>query len=144
MLLRYGSGVPSMWNELSRFSREMDRFFCDSKASSKAGVFPSLNLFDDGENLVVRAEVPGLDPDGLEITATNNALSIKGERKGPTIGDEASAHRREREYGIFSRSVNLPQEVNPDNVQASYKLGVLEVVLPKSEEAKPRKIQVLS
>lgn len=144
MLVRWGTRVPSVWNEMSRLSREMDRLFGEASATSRAGVFPPLNIYDDGESLVVKAEVPGIDPANLEINATANALTIKGERKRPSTDDKASFHRRERSYGTFSRSVNLPQEINPDKVQANYEHGVLEIMLPKAEEAKPRKIEIRS
>ena len=144
MLVRWGSRVPSVWNEMSRLSRDMDRLLGEVSATQRAGVFPPLNIYDDGESLVVRAEVPGIDPSDLEINATVNALTIKGERKRPSADDKASFHRRERSYGTFSRSVNLPQEINSEKVQASYKHGVLEIMLPKAEEAKPRKIEIQS
>ena len=144
MLVRWGSRVPSVWNEMSRLSRDMDRLFGEVSTTQRAGVFPPLNIYDDGESLVVKAEVPGIDPADLEINATVNALTIKGERKRPSADDKASFHRRERSYGTFSRSVNLPQEINSEKVQASYKHGVLEIMLPKAEEAKPRKIEIQS
>ena len=144
MLVRWGSRVPSVWNEMSRLSREMERLFGEARSASQSGVFPPLNIYDDGESLVVKAEVPGIDPANLDINATTNALTVKGERKRPEADDKASFHRRERSYGTFSRSVNLPQEINPEKVFASYKLGVLEIILPKAEEAKPRKIEIQS
>jgi HSP20 family protein len=142
MLARWGYRAPSVWSEMSRLTREMDRLFGEAKTVSGAGVFPPLNLYDDGESLVVRAEVPGFDPTDLEINATVNALSIKGERKRDETSEKASFHRRERGHGQFSRSINLPEEIDPAKVRASCKLGVLEILLPKAEEAKPRKIQI--
>jgi HSP20 family protein len=144
MLARWGHRAPSVWSEMSRLSREMDRLFGEAQATSKAGVFPLLNVYDDGESLVVRAEVPGIDPKDVEINATMNALSIKGERRRPEADEKASFHRRERGHGTFSRTINLPQEIDPAKVQASYKLGVLEVLLPKAEAAKPRKVEIQS
>ena len=144
MLIKWGSQVPGLWNELSRLGREMDRMYTETRTTAEAGVFPPLNLYDDGESLVVRAEVPGIDPLDLDISATSNSLTVKGERKTPQTNDDASFHRRERSYGTFSRSINLPQEINPDKVQASCKLGVLEIMLPKAEEAKPRSIKIQS
>ena len=116
MLARWGYRTPSVWNEMSRLSREMDRLFGEARADYGAGVFPPLNLYDDGESLVVRAEVPGIDPKDIEIDATFNTLTIKGERKRSETGDKASFHRRERSYGTFSRTINLPQEIDPDKV----------------------------
>jgi len=144
MLTRWSYHSPSIWNEVSRLSREMDRLFGEAKAASKAGVFPLLNLYDDGENLVVKAEVPGIEASDLEINATYNSLTLKGQRKRPETDDKASFHRKERGHGSFSRTINLPQEVDPEKVRASYKLGVLEIVLPKAEAAKPRKIEIIS
>jgi HSP20 family protein len=144
MLARWGYGAPSIWSEMSRLGREMDRLFGEARATSRAGVFPPLNLYDDGESLIVRTEIPGIDPKDLELNATNNALTIKGERKRPNTEEKASFHRRERGHGTFSRSISLPQEVDPSKVQASYRLGVLEILLPKAEMAKPRKIEVQS
>jgi HSP20 family protein len=129
---------------MDRMSREMDRLFGRTRGAAQVGVYPALNLFDDGESLVVRAEVPGMDPKELELNATGKALTIAGERKQPEVDEGASAHRRERGYGKFRRAISLPQEIDPDKVQASYKLGVLEVVMPKAEAAKPRKIEVAS
>lgn len=144
MLARWGYRTPGIWNEMSRLTREMDRLFGEARTEYGAGVFPPLNLYDDGESLVVRAEVPGIDPKDLEIHATFNSLTIKGERKRSEAGDQVSYHRRERSHGTFSRTVSLPQEIDPSKVQASYKLGVLEVMLPRAEAAKPRKIQIKS
>lgn len=144
MLARWGYRAPNMWSEMSRLSREMDRLFGEARATSRAGVFPPLNLYDDGESFVVRAEVPGIDPKDLEINATVNTLNIKGERKRLEIDNEASVHRRERGYGTFSRSISLPREIDPGKVMAGYKLGVLEIVLPKAEAERPRKVEISS
>lgn len=142
MLTRWGYRAPNIWSEMSRLSQEMDRLLSGSAHISQAGVFPPLNLYDDGESVIVRAEIPGVNPKDLEINATVNSLTIKGERKWTEAEEKASFHRRERGHGTFSRSINLPQEVDPDKVQANYKLGVLEVMLPKAEATKPRKIQI--
>ena len=144
MLARWGYRAPSVWSEMSRLSREIDRFFGESKATPGVGVFPPLNLYDDGESLVLRAEVPGIDPNDLEISATTNSITVKGERKSKETDAAASFHRKERGHGTFSRSINLSQEINPDKVQASYKLGVLELMLPKAEAALPRRVEVMS
>ncbi len=144
MLARWGYGAPSVWSEMSRLSREMDRLLGETSTVSRTGVFPPLNVYDDGESLIVRAEIPGIDPNDLEVNATVNALTIKGERKRPKADEKASFHRRERGHGTFSRSINLPQEIEPTKVQATCKLGVLEVLLPKAEATKPRKIEIQS
>lgn len=144
MLTRWGYRAPNVWSEMSRLSQEMDRLLSGTTNISRAGVFPPLNLYDDGESIIVRAEVPGIDPKDLEINATVNSLVIQGERKWTENEEKSSFHRRERGHGTFSRSINLPREIDPNKVQANYKLGVLEVMLPKAETEKPRKIQISS
>ncbi len=142
MILRRGYHFGDIWDEMSKLNREMSRLSNRTDRSRRAGVYPPVNVYDDGEAFVVRAEIPGIDPETVEVQATYNSLSLKGERKRPEQEKEASFHRRERGYGSFSRSLNLEQPVNPDKVQANYRLGVLEIILPKADEAKPRKIGV--
>jgi HSP20 family protein len=127
---------------MARLNREMSRLFGETRASSGAGVFPPLNLYDDGESLIVRAEIPGIDPKDIDVQATVNSLTIKGERKRSETDEKASFHRRERGHGTFSRTISLPEEIDPDKVAASYSLGVLQLLLPKAEETKPRKIEI--
>lgn len=106
------------------------------------GVFPAVNIYDDGESFLVRAEIPGIDKDSLEITARGEQLTLRGERVIEPAAAPASYHRRERESGQFRRVVTLPQQVDAGQVAATYRDGVLEVVLPRVTEAQPRKIQV--
>jgi HSP20 family protein len=110
------------------------------KASS--GVYPPVNLFDDGEVFLVRAELPGVDKSSLEVTAQGDQLTLRGERTIDAAEKKASYHRREREGGRFRRVVTLPQPINPDEIRATYRNGVLEVELPRAAELKPRKISV--
>jgi HSP20 family protein len=104
------------------------------------GVFPPMNITQDADNFYVRAELPGMKMDDLELTALRNRISVSGKREIPV--EEASYHRREREGGSFSRSVTLPSEIDGDRVAANYNDGILTVALPKREEAKPRRITV--
>jgi HSP20 family protein len=106
------------------------------------GVFPAVNIYDDGETFLVRAEVPGVDRESLEITTRGEQVTIRGERVVQTAEGPASYHRREREGGRFRRVVTLPQRVDGDKVSATYREGVLEVTLPRVSEEKPRKIQI--
>jgi HSP20 family protein len=101
-----------------------------------------VNLFDDGERFLVRAELPGVDKGSLEVTAQGEQLTIRGERKIEPAEKKASYHRREREGGQFRRVVTLPQGVDANNIQATFKDGVLEVELPRAPELKPRKISI--
>ena len=132
--------------ELNRMRDEMNRLFghWDSGYPRRFGhgVYPALNLWEDDSHLYVEAELPGFELNDLEIYVTSgNQLSIKGERKRPEHED-GSWHRQERGYGKFSRSMELPSEVDSGQVSAEFKHGVLTVTLPKSEGVKPRRIEV--
>jgi HSP20 family protein len=107
-----------------------------------AGVFPAMNVTEDQDNYYVRAELPGLKADELEISVTVDTLAISGERKLPGEDEKAQYHRRERDEGKFSRIVNLPAQIDVDGVKAGCTDGVLEVRLPKAETVKPKRIAV--
>jgi HSP20 family protein len=104
--------------------------------------FPAVNLWDDGEHLYAEAEIPGVTEDNLEILVVGNELTIKGRRTMPEDEKEVSYHRRERGTGEFTRSLTLPVDVETEKVEASLKDGILTLRLPKSVEARPRKIAV--
>ena len=106
-------------------------------------IMPPVDIFQTGEHeLVLRAELPDMSRDDIDINIENFVLTIKGEKKtSPDIKDE-QYHHVERRYGSFSRSFSLPQTVDPNKVSAEYKNGVLTVKLPLREEAKPRSIKV--
>jgi len=116
--------------------------FFSTEARRSAGVFPLVNLYDDGESFLVRVEVPGLDKEALEVSVKGDQLTLRGERKTQPPAPNASHHRRERDSGLFRRVVTLPQAVDSEKIQATYKNGVLEVVLPRLPQAQPRKISV--
>ncbi len=130
--------------EMHRLRREMDRIWDASTRASTAGVFPALNVSEDEDNLYVRAELPGVVPEEIEITTKENNLIIKGERKIATEGEKVSYHRREREAGSFRRIISLPTRVDAERVAAACKNGVLTVTLPKAAEVKPRQVEVKS
>lgn len=109
-----------------------------------AGVFPAVNIYDDGESFLVRAELPGVDSEGLDVSAKGNQLVIRGERTVDVPAEQANLHRREREGGSFRRAVTLPQEIDPDSVHARLQHGVLDVYAPRSPKARPRRIEVES
>jgi len=103
---------------------------------------PPVDIYETNQNLVVQAELPGIDPNQVEVRVENNTLYLKGERRVEGEVKEGNYHRRERAYGTFTRSFTLPSSVKADNVAAEYKDGVLTVTLPKREEAKPKTIRV--
>jgi HSP20 family protein len=148
MIYRRFFGFPTWENktpfaELERIRRQMDRLFEGWPSQRQApGVFPLVNLNESRESFFIRAELPGISSGDLEIQATSNSVSIGGERKIPAEDRDAKYHRREREAGIFSRMINLPNEIDPDKVEASLVNGILTVVVPKAQAAKPRQINV--
>ncbi|UCG11273.1 MAG: Hsp20/alpha crystallin family protein [Deltaproteobacteria bacterium] len=137
-------------SEMNRLRREMDRIWDSlsgtrrSGSISGAGVFPPLNVSEDVENVYVRAELPGVAAEDMEITTKDNNLVIKGERKIPTEGENVSYHRRERESGSFRRIISLPTQVDNEGVSAVCRNGVLTVTLPKAAKVKPRQVEVKS
>ena len=148
MILRRLPSLPT-WSaglrELDEARRDMARLFdslTDFTGHPSAGVFPAINVSEDPESLYVRAELPGIKIDDLEITMENDTLTLSGERKPVATDEAASYHRREREWGAFRRSFSLPIRVDSDEVKARYVDGVLTVILPKAAEARPRQISV--
>jgi HSP20 family protein len=152
MLLRRTASWPtwdwtSPFEEMERLRRQME-LLSGGRAGERlwstpaAGVFPLMNITEDKDNYYVRAELPGLNADDLELSVTGDTLSVSGERKIPAEDEKAQYHRRERDAGKFSRIVSLPAQLDTGKVEANCKDGVLTVTLPKAEEAKPRQIAV--
>jgi HSP20 family protein len=150
MIYRRFLGFPnwefkSPFTELERMKRQMDRLMEGLSSPYQrpyAGVFPLINLTETKDSFFVRAELPGVVPGDLDIQATANSISITGERKLPAENKDARWHRREREAGKFSRMIAMPGEIDPNKVDASMVNGILSVVVPKAEVAKPRQINV--
>jgi HSP20 family protein len=103
---------------------------------------PSVDIFEHEGNLVLRAELPGIEPKDVDVHVENNVLTLRGERKFESEVKREKYHRVERAYGTFSRSFTLPNVVDTEKIKADYKDGVLQVTLPQREEAKPKQIQV--
>jgi HSP20 family protein len=103
---------------------------------------PSVDIFETDNDVVVKAELPGMDPKSIEVRLENNVLTLKGERHFDKETKEENYHRVEREYGTFSRSFSLPMTVKEDKITAEYKDGLLKIVLPKKEELKPKTIKI--
>jgi HSP20 family protein len=109
---------------------------------SYGGVFSPLNITESENNLYVRAELPGVDAQEIHISATTDSITLTGERKVPKVSEEIGYHQRERDFGTFKRIINLPTKINTDKISASYKNGILIVVLPKAEEMQPKQIKI--
>jgi HSP20 family protein len=124
-----------------------DRFFNDgAEESGLPAVFrngmPALDVVDEGDQVRVTAELPGLEKDDFEVEVNGDRLCIRGERKSDREERKGEYYYSERSYGSFSRSVALPAEVDSDKAKATYKNGVLHITLPKTEAAKGRRITV--
>lgn len=150
-LIRYQAPELSAWSPFDRLSSlrdEMNRLFDLSLPgfTHDAGLFsgwnPALDVFQDKDNVYVKAELPGMKKEEIEISLHEGTLSIGGERKHEEEKKSGDTFRSERYFGRFHRSVTLPTAVDTTKVKATYKDGILSVTLPKSEEAKPKQIQV--
>ena len=133
--------------DLGNLRTAIDQVFGDfmgrtGTARSYSGVFPSLNISERGDNIYVKAELPGIDPKEIDISATPDSITLRGERKLTPVGKDVNYHQREREFGTFRRVIDLQTKINTDKITASYKNGILTVVLPKAEEAKPKQIEI--
>lgn len=131
------------WETMRRqFDRLLNVFSAVPQRAPGAGVFPQLNVTEDANKFYLRAELPGVKSDALDIQATGKTISISGERKIIKENDTARYHRREREAGKFSRVMAMPSDIDPDRIEARLENGILTVMVPKSEAAKPRQIKV--
>lgn len=133
------------WADLNRLSREMDQLFGRRGNGMASPVevrsFPALNVWENDDHLFIEAELPGFGLEDLEIYVTGNQLTLKGQRRPPQQ-EQGTWHLRERGYGKFHRVLELPTEIDGQNVSAEFRLGVLRITLAKSEATKPRRIQV--
>lgn len=149
-LIRYSnffdmSTLSNPFQEMARLRREMDRLFTEAMGKGSAGlgsgVFPALNVSEDTDNVYVLAELPGIKPEALDISVERNTLTLSGERKADNV-ENVCYHRQERRAGTFHKAVTLPYEINAEAVEAEFKDGVLRLMLPKTEHAKPKRIEV--
>jgi HSP20 family protein len=131
--------------EFDRLKREMDRLFAGfgdyGRPTLRSGVFPAMNLTQNAHNYFLRAELPGINAQDLNITSADNAIAISGERKIPAE-EGVKYHRSERDSGKFSRVINLPGEIDAERIEANLRNGILTLVIPKAEKVKPRQISV--
>jgi len=142
----------ALWNpfaEMADLQREMDKVFGDfygrtpfRMAATEAMWSPLVDIHETKDNILLQIEVPGVKQEDIHVSIEDGTLTLKGERKRETEVKEDQYHRVERSYGHFERRILLSSEVDSDRVKASYRDGVLEIQLPKKEEAKPKQIRV--
>ena len=137
------------FRELNAVQDRMNRLLGDVYRAADDDVMrrgawaPPVDIYDSGSHeLVIKAELPDMNKDDIDITVENNTLTLRGEKKMDSAIKEECCHRIERTYGSFSRSFSLPATVDSSKVSADYKNGVLTIKLPVREEAKPKQIQV--
>jgi len=137
------------FRELNAVQERMNRLFSDAYRSADDDVMrrglwaPPVDIYDSGKHeLVIKAELPDMKRDDIEITVENNTLTLRGEKKMDSEIKEEHCHRIERTYGAFSRTFSLQTTVDTTKVSADYRNGVLTIKLPIREEAKPKQIQV--
>jgi HSP20 family protein len=137
-----------MTNDLASIQNRMDRLMTDlmgpwaEGSSLAASWLPPVDVFEGKEALKIVAELPGVKPEDVKISLENRTLTLKGEKKQVAEETSEKVHRYERAYGSFERTFTLPGTVNPEQIQATYADGLLTIVLPKAEQAKPREIPV--
>lgn len=151
-ILRYPNWLwpdfSSAMEDFEKARRQMERFlssFTESGAAAPvvSGVFPPIVVRENDDKIIIEAEIPGIKADDIDISVNGKTLTLTGERK-PEEAQNVSFHRRERKWGSFRKAVTLPDNVNTDGIQAECKNGVLRIVLPKAEQAKPKKIEIKS
>jgi HSP20 family protein len=138
-------GVMSPWREMDRLQREMNRLFSDAFAHPERRVapgYPTINVWTNEESAVVTAELPGVKPDDIDISVEGDTLTLTGNRQPEELEEGEKYHRRERRYGRFTRTFQLPFQVEVDKVEALFEKGVLHISLPRAEVDKPKKIAI--
>jgi HSP20 family protein len=147
-LMRWQRPELAGFGRLTNLRDEIDRLFeaplAELAHSSQllSGWTPALDVFEEKDNVIVKAEVPGMKREDIEVSLHDGLLSISGERRSQENHQEAEVYRAERFFGRFQRTVTLPTPVAADKVKAQYKDGILTVILPKTEESKPKHIDV--
>lgn len=145
-IIRRRNGMGSLGRLQTEMNDLFGRFLGDDwpLETARGGWWPAIDVSDHGESIVARAEMPGMKPEDIEISVTGNVLTISGEKKESTQEKDENRWHMERRYGAFRREFTLPGEVNVDQIKADYRDGVLSVTMPKSERAKPKRIEVKS
>jgi HSP20 family protein len=145
MLMRPYRSFRSPWREMARLQRDMNRLFAPMPtgfAGDVALTFPAMNVWTDEDGAIVTAELPGVAPDDIDVSVVGDTLTLKGSRQPDELEEGETYHRRERRYGAFTRAFQLPFHVEPDQIEATFWDGVLQISLPRAEKDKPKKIAV--
>ena len=134
--------LRTLQDEVNRlFSTNITRAFGD-EGIARGAWNPSVDIFENKDQIVLEAELPGMNREDFDLSIENNVITLRGERRFEKKDDGDNYHRVERSYGSFTRSFTLPQTVSAEGAQAEYRNGVLRVTLPKREEVKARRIEI--
>ena len=136
--------VPSIWREMDQLQREMNRLMQTSLGVRpfQTKNFPAINIWTNEDGQVITAELPGIDVKDINIDVTADTLVLSGERKSGDLDENVRYHRQERDYGKFSRTIQLPFMVDTSKVNAKLNNGILEITLLRAEADKPKKIEI--
>jgi HSP20 family protein len=137
-----GQDLRAFQSQLNRLFEPFRGRFTDDEDLASNTWLPAVDIAEDADRIVVTAEVPGMKQEDIEINFDGGLLTIRGARKFEKEDNERTYHRLERAYGSFVRTFTLPRTVDADKITANYKDGVLDVVIPKKEEAKPKQIRI--
>ena len=119
-----------------------DWFRAPERALDEEFMFPKIDLSEGPKNIRIKAEIPGVDADDIDVSLDGRTLTIKGEKKQENKEENENFHRIERSYGFFNRCIDLPSEVDPEKVDAKFKNGILKLKLKKTKESQPARIEV--
>ena len=128
------------WSNLGRLQSDFGRLLQERHLQGEG--LPALSVYENPEKVLVRADIPGIQVEKIEITAQDNTLSVKGERILPEVNEQATLLRQERSAGEFSRTLTLPFRIDSEKIKAVYTQGVLEIEIQRPEEVKPKKINI--
>jgi HSP20 family protein len=140
MVIRYADPLDALF----AFQRALENRLASDwmgSTTSGSGSYPPINVFQQGDDLVAIVELPGVEKGELNIQAKNNTIRIAG-RKNITYPEGVSAHRRERLWGDFDRTIAVPMQIDADGIKAEYENGILALFIPRAERDKPRTIQI--
>ena len=135
------------FGEMRRFQRDMNRLLEDFPRlrmgnGDLSAWAPEVDVFEEGDNLVLKMDVPGMDPKAIDVQVENNTLTLRGERKTEREEQKRNYYFSERSYGAFARSFTLPSSTDANKIKADCKDGVLQITMPKAEDSKAKRINI--
>ncbi len=134
--------LNALQDRMNRLFEDAGRGWRGDEPVSTTSWSPAIDIFETEGEIVVKAELPGMDRKDISLNLENNVLTLKGERKFEKETKEENYHRIERSYGGFGRTFSIPSMVDEEKIRADYKDGVLKIILPKKEQAKPKQIRI--